>query len=91
MIATTERLATLVAALGQAPWLTIDTEADSMHSYPEKLCLVQISLQGADELVAPLAGIELATPWSTLQDSELIFHEAEDALRRVHSRRGVER
>ena len=88
VIATTECLATLVAALAQAPWLTIDTEADSMHSYPEKLCLVQISLPGADELVDPLAGLDLAPLWSALRERELIFHAADYDLRLLHRGRG---
>jgi len=33
---------------------SIDTEADSMHSYETKLCLIQFSLPGALAIIDPL-------------------------------------
>ena len=84
VIATTERLASLTSILRQAEWLAIDTEADSLHSYPEKLCLVQISFDGAHELVDPLAGLDLSPLWQTLLGRELIFHAADYDLRLLH-------
>ncbi|MBC8001989.1 MAG: HRDC domain-containing protein [Opitutaceae bacterium] len=84
MIATSERLASLAAVLRQADWLAIDTEADSLHSYPEKLCLVQISFEGAHELVDPLAGLDLSPLWQALLGRELIFHAADYDLRLLH-------
>ena len=84
VIATTERLTSLVPVLQQADWLAIDTEADSLHSYPEKLCLVQISLEGANELVDPLAGLDLSPLWQALLGRELIFHAADYDLRLLH-------
>ena len=38
-----------------AAWLAIDTEADSLHAYPEKVCLIQISTAAGDRLV-PIPG-----------------------------------
>ena len=84
VIATTERLAALASALHRAGWLAVDTEADSLHSYPEKLCLVQISLEGANELVDPLAGLDLSPLWQALAGRELIFHAADYDLRLLH-------
>jgi hypothetical protein len=52
---TDEKLAALLPKLLAAPWLALDTEADSLHAYPEKVCLIQISTDGGDELVDPLA------------------------------------
>ncbi len=41
------------------PIVAVDTEADSLHSYFDKVCLIQISA-GADDLVIdPLAGVNL--------------------------------
>ena len=40
--------------------VAVDTEADSLHCYFEKLCLVQLSFGGNDYLVDPLAGFDLA-------------------------------
>jgi ribonuclease D len=41
-------------ALSAADWVAVDTEADSLHAYPEKLCLIQISTSSGEMLVDPL-------------------------------------
>lgn len=46
-IAATERSCSFVAC-------SIDTEADSMHSYETKLCLIQFSIPGALAIIDPL-------------------------------------
>ena len=64
-----------------AAWLALDTEADSLHAYPEKVCLIQISTADGDRLVDPLAGIDLAPFLEALVGRELIFHAADYDLR----------
>src|SRR5256885_11265968 len=54
VIDTDEKLAAFLPRLRKADWVAVDTEADSLHAYPEKLCLMQISIAGADELLDPL-------------------------------------
>src|ERR1051326_702984 len=54
-----EKLSEWVTRVRRAAWIAMDTEADSLHAYPEKLCLVQISLEGEDQLIDPLAGLDL--------------------------------
>ena len=55
-IKTPEELAALAAALEGAATVAIDTEADSLHHYPGKLCLVQVaSDRGHAHLIDPLA------------------------------------
>jgi ribonuclease D len=66
-----------------ASWLAIDTEADSLHAYPEKLCLVQISLPDGDELIDPLAQ-DLKPLFHALEQKELILHGADYDLRLLH-------
>lgn len=78
----------LLPALRQAPWIALDTEADSLHSYPEKLCLVQLSLPGRDELVDPLAGLDLRPMFKELGRHELILHGADYDLRLLHRGHG---
>lgn len=39
----------------RASWIAVDTEADSLHSYFHKLCLVQLSFDGEHALFDPLA------------------------------------
>lgn len=55
-IRTPEELAELAEALRRAPAVALDTEADSLHHYPAKLCLVQVADgAGGAHLVDPLA------------------------------------
>jgi ribonuclease D len=42
------RLASLIEQIEPADRVAVDTEADSLHSYREKLCLLQISLPAPD-------------------------------------------
>lgn len=81
MIDNDEKLTAFLPKLAAAPWVAIDTEADSLHAYPEKLCLLQISLPGRDEILDPLAPINLAPVLDALRGHELILHGADYDLR----------
>ena len=60
MIATPEQLAEFTTRLDTHKVIGLDTEADSLHSYREKICLVQVSSPDGCFLVDPLAGTDLA-------------------------------
>ncbi|MDD2707594.1 MAG: HRDC domain-containing protein [Verrucomicrobiae bacterium] len=88
LIAQPAELAPLLETLKGFNEVYVDMEADSMHHYREKVCLLQLSLvtgEGVDEpanyLVDPLAGVELAELFAVLQDKLLIFHGADYDLR----------
>lgn len=82
MIDTDQKLATFLPALQKAEWIALDTEADSLHAYPEKLCLIQVSIERRDELIDPLApSIDLKPLLQELHDHELILHGADYDLR----------
>lgn len=81
MIDSDGKLADFVAQLGAADWVALDTEADSLHAYPEKVCLIQVSLEGADYLIDPLAPINLDGLWPEFKKHELILHGADYDLR----------
>jgi ribonuclease D len=81
VIDTEEKLAALLPALKAAPWIALDTEADSLHAYPEKLCLLQISSEGVEALVDPLAQLALAPLLDIFHDHQLIMHGADYDLR----------
>ncbi len=49
------RLKDLAAAMAAAPWIAIDTEANSMFVYREQMCLLQINAAGAMFVVDTLA------------------------------------
>ena len=88
MIDTQEKLAAFLPAVKAAAWLALDTEADSLHAYPEKVCLIQISTADGDRLVDPLAGIDLAPFLDALAGRELIFHAADYDLRLLRKQIG---
>jgi ribonuclease D len=81
VIADAKRLEAVVSALKQSAWVAVDTEADSLHAYPEKLCLMQFSLDSGDYLVDTLAGLEFSELLNALRNRELIFHGADYDLR----------
>src|SRR5262245_2193676 len=64
-----------------AKWIALDTEADSLHAYPEKLCLIQISIAGGDELLDPLSALDLTPAFAVFRDHALILHGADYDLR----------
>jgi len=74
-------LQTVISAVRDSAWVAVDTEADSLHAYPEKLCLLQFSLESGDYLVDSLAGLDLSPLLDALRNRELIFHGADYDLR----------
>jgi len=81
VIADETRLEGVISAIKESPWVAVDTEADSLHAYPEKLCLMQFSVSGGDYLVDTLAGLDLSNLLGTLQKRDLVFHGADYDLR----------
>jgi ribonuclease D len=63
--------------------VAIDTEADSLHSYFDKVCLIQISIPGEDLIIDPLAKIDLAALGPILSNPEIlkVLHGADYDLR----------
>jgi ribonuclease D len=70
----------MVRDLGGVPGIGVDTEADSFHSYREKICLVQISTRDTDYIVDPIALENLSSLASVLADPAVlkVFHAAEN-------------
>jgi ribonuclease D len=81
VISTQQQLAAFLPVVKSASWLALDTEADSLHAYPEKVCLIQISTAEGDHLVDPLAPIDIGPFLDSLAGRELIFHAADYDLR----------
>ena len=81
MIDTDEKLARFLPTVQSATWVALDTEADSLHAYPEKVCLIQISTTAGDHLIDPLAELNLDPLLEALNDHELIMHGADYDLR----------
>ena len=87
MIATNSDLGDLLDKIRPAPRVGIDTEADSLHSYREKLCLLQLSALGHDYIVDPLVSLDLASLCQALKPKEIVLHGADYDLRML--RRGI--
>jgi ribonuclease D len=81
VIDTDAKLAAFLPTIKSAIWLALDTEADSLHAYPEKVCLIQISTVTGDRLIDPLAKINLNPLLDALNAHELIMHGADYDLR----------
>ena len=79
---------TLIQRIGTAQRVALDTEADSLHNYFEKVCLVQLSLGGEHYLVDPLCGLDLNGLLKTLADKPLILHGGDYDLRMMRASMG---
>ena len=77
MIDTAVELGEFAARVASAPWVAVDTEADSLHAYPEKLCLLQVAIPGEERLVDPLADVHLEPLWDAFDRHEIIFHASD--------------
>ncbi len=81
MIASDAQLAELLPRLRQVGRVAVDTEADSLHCYFEKLCLIQLTFDTEDYLVDPLAPIDLQPLCATLAEKELVLQGMDFDLR----------
>jgi len=87
LITTASQLAELLPNIEKVDRVAIDTEADSLHCYREKLCLLQISVPGRDSLVDPLADVDLESLRELLERKEIVLQGADFDLRML--RRGL--
>src|SRR5438105_5340130 len=81
MIQTDSELSDLLPKLHAVDRIAVDTEADSLHCYFEKLCLIQLSFPGHDYLVDPLANLDLSPLAETLARKEIVLQGADFDLR----------
>ncbi len=79
MVEDAEGLQAALPDLQRATVLGVDTEADSMHRYREKCCLIQISDEHRDYVIDPLAGFDLSPLGEVLSNPDVvkIFHGAD--------------
>jgi ribonuclease D len=90
MIQTDAQLAEFLPKLESVDRVAVDTEADSLHCYFEKLCLIQISVPGHDHLVDPLANVDLAPLARALTPKEIVLQGADFDLRLLRRSLGFE-
>jgi ribonuclease D len=81
VIASAPQLDALLPQLKSIDRIAVDTEADSLHSYFEKLCLLQMSFDGQDYLIDTLAGFDLAPLAAAIAEKEIVLQGADFDLR----------
>ncbi|MSP40444.1 MAG: hypothetical protein EXR70_18295 [Deltaproteobacteria bacterium] len=74
-------MAALIERIVTADRVGLDTEADSLHNYFEKVCLIQLSLGDEHYIVDPLSGVDLGGFYEALADKPLILHGGDYDLR----------
>src|SRR5262245_53803894 len=81
VIASDSELEKLLPRLRRFDRIAVDTEADSLHCYFEKLCLIQITFADEDVLVDPLAPVDLQPLCTLLAEREIVLQGMDFDLR----------
>jgi len=71
----------MLGILSQADSCVMDTEADSMYHYQEKLSLIQISVGKYHWLLDPLCGLNIKPLWECKALRRITFHACDYDLR----------
>lgn len=80
-IDTAKALGELVAELRTRESIPVDTEADNLHHYATRVCLIQIASGDRQYLVDTLAGLDLKPLFTVLSKKLLIMHGSDYDLR----------
>jgi ribonuclease D len=85
-IETLPRLEGAARFLGQAKIIGVDLEADSMHHYFEKVCLLQMATESASYVVDPLAVKDLSVLRPVFSNPRIrkVFHGADYDIRSLY-------
>ena len=78
-------LESLIRRIDAAERIALDTEADSLHNYFEKVCLIQLSIEDQHYLVDPLCGLDLSRFSAALAEKPLILHGGDYDLRMLRA------
>lgn len=83
ILTTTDQVAEFAAELEKYPVIAVDLEADSMHNYQEKVCLLQFTTPAETVLIDPLSGADMTSLKPVLADPQVrkIFHAADYDIR----------
>ncbi len=90
-IRTSGDVAAVAARLRESSAIALDTESDSLHHYPARLCLVQVAdAAGLAHLIDPLSGADLSLLGPVLGDPGIlkIVHAGDNDLAALRQRFG---
>lgn len=76
-----QALSSFLRRRGRAKRCAVDLEADSLHHYGERICLVQIEAEGEIVLVDPIGGMDPQPLWRWLTEREVWMHGADYDMR----------
>ena len=82
---TQESLDELLKLFSRGACVSLDTEADSLHHYHEKVCLIQLSIDRQNFIVDPLAEINVPSLLEVLRNCRLVVHGGEYDLRMLRA------
>lgn len=71
----------LLLQMAGAERIAFDIEADSLHHYYEKVCLMQLTVHSKNYIIDPLSQVDLTEFFETLSRKTLIFHDGGYDLR----------
>jgi len=76
LVETPDALARLLDRAAREPRVALDTEADSLHVFRERVCVVQLSIPGLDAIVDPLQVPDLSPlrAFVARDDVEIVMH-----------------
>jgi ribonuclease D len=83
ILTTSAEVAAFAARLQQFPVIAVDLEADSMHNYQDKVCLLQFTTPDETVLIDPLSGADMEPIKIVLGDPAIrkLFHAADYDIR----------
>jgi len=82
LVTSEDDLQAMMQALRAQSAIAVDTESNSLYAYRERVCLIQISVPGADYIADPLAGLDLSPLGEVFADPGIqkVFHAAEQDI-----------
>ena len=78
----------LIRSIGDGESVAVDMEADSLHSYFEKVCLIQLSVGDEHFVVDPFVDLDFGGLVEVLAPKRLILHGADYDLRLMRAWKG---
>jgi ribonuclease D len=80
IVATNESLARMVRDISRADAVAFDCEQNGLYAYRSRVCLLQVSCDGCDWIVDPLADVDMGLLSGLFGDSAVVkvFHAAEE-------------
>lgn len=82
---TQPQLDNLIGGVANAERIALDTEADSLHHYYAKVCLIQLTFGQENYIVDPLAKVDFTNFLNILSEKPVVFHGADYDLRMLRA------